>query len=53
MPRFMDKPMKVVGIPPMKAIAAGSIHMLGMDRQGRLWVWGGLRMAPVRLPPLS
>jgi alpha-tubulin suppressor-like RCC1 family protein len=53
MPYFMDKPMKVVGIPPMKAIAAGSIHMLGMDLQGRLWIWGGLRMAPVRLPPLS
>ncbi|HUU06662.1 MAG TPA: hypothetical protein VMZ49_12390 [Patescibacteria group bacterium] len=53
MPRFMDKPMKVVGIPPMKAIAAGSYHMLGMDLNGRLWVWGGLRMAPVRLPPLS
>jgi len=53
MPRYMDKPMKVVGIPPMKAVAAGSYHLLGMDLQGRLWVWGSLRMAPVRLPPLS
>jgi hypothetical protein len=52
MPRYMDTPLKVVRIPPLKALAAGAYHLLGMDLKGRLWIWGSLQMAPVCLPPL-
>ncbi len=53
MPRFMDQPMRVVGIPPMRAIAAWANHMLGLDQNDRIWVWGDLRMAAQKLPPLK
>ncbi|WP_426748873.1 MopE-related protein [Myxococcus faecalis] len=33
-------PTKPVGLPPIKAIAAGQTHSLALDTNGEVWAWG-------------
>lgn len=35
-----NRPAQALGLPPLADISAGSEHMLGLDLQGRVWVWG-------------
>ncbi|SEU37223.1 Alpha-tubulin suppressor [Myxococcus fulvus] len=59
-------PTKPVGLPPIKAIAAGQTHSLALDMEGDVWAWGkndfgqvglgttgGLVNAPTRVSGLS
>ncbi|MDD3518550.1 MAG: SCO family protein, partial [Chromatiales bacterium] len=39
--RGSAKPVRVAGLPAIQAIAAGSQHALALDRDGRVWTWGG------------
>ncbi|MGC9456324.1 MAG: SCO family protein [Halothiobacillaceae bacterium] len=39
--RGSGKALRVPGLPAIRAIAAGSQHVLALDHQGRVWTWGG------------
>ena len=35
-----NRPAPAVGLPPLAEVSVGAEHMLGLDLQGRVWVWG-------------
>ncbi len=35
-----NRPAQALGLPPLADVSLGSEHMLGLDLQGRVWVWG-------------
>ncbi|OYT93925.1 MAG: RCC1 repeat-containing protein [Burkholderiales bacterium PBB3] len=35
-----NRPTPALGLPPLAEVSVGSDHMLGLDLQGRVWVWG-------------
>jgi len=37
---FLDKPIFVKDIPPLKMIACGKSHFLGLDTTGKVWAMG-------------
>lgn len=61
-PELSDRPGRVDGIGPVRALAAGANHVLALDAQGRVWSWGAnsagqlgvgdlqARARPVRVP---
>jgi alpha-tubulin suppressor-like RCC1 family protein len=36
----VDKPVKIEGLPNIKAVAASQNHSLALDNSGRVWAWG-------------
>ncbi|OYU43253.1 MAG: RCC1 repeat-containing protein, partial [Burkholderiales bacterium PBB4] len=36
----INRPTPALGLPPLAEVSVGSEHMLGLDLQGRVWVWG-------------
>lgn len=37
---LIDKPVLVKNLPPLKMIASGSDHFIGLDKQGKVWAMG-------------
>ena len=37
---FLDKPIFVKDLPPLKMIACGKSHFLGLDMNGKVWAMG-------------
>ena len=35
-----NRPTPALGLPPLAEVSVGAEHMLGLDLQGRVWVWG-------------
>ncbi|MFP4155231.1 MAG: SCO family protein [Halothiobacillaceae bacterium] len=35
------RPLRIAGLPPARAVAAGSQHALILDQNGQVWTWGG------------
>jgi len=35
------RPIKITGLPPIKAIAANNNYTMALDAKGFIWVWGG------------
>ena len=36
----INRPTAAVGLPALTEVSVGNEHMLGLDAQGRVWVWG-------------
>ncbi|NTX57200.1 MopE-related protein [Myxococcus sp. CA039A] len=65
-PAALPQPTRVYGLPPIKAVAAGTAHSLALDVDGHVWTWGqnasgqaglgntgGLVLVPTQVPGLS
>jgi alpha-tubulin suppressor-like RCC1 family protein len=37
---FLDKPIVVKDMPPLKMIACGKSHLLGLEKNGKVWAMG-------------
>ncbi|MDP2831812.1 MAG: hypothetical protein Q8Q28_00645 [Pseudomonadota bacterium] len=57
--RYSTTPIQVSGLPPLRALAAGTAHSLGLASDGTVWSWGaaqdpaGSRRYKAQVPELS